>query len=138
MRITKVRDLAKHIETLDNLDKIVMPADIPYPKQGSTWWLVWDKDMPMGFCGLKRWNESTGFLCRAGVLRGARGAGLHRRLLRTRERSAKVMGITLLVTYVAGHNPKSANNLIKCGYTIYVPQVKWGGDGCIYFRKTIR
>lgn len=137
MRITKVELTEKNISDLHNLDVAVMPADVPYPKQGSHWWIAKEDGKAVGFCGLKCWNSSTAFLCRAGVLRNHRGTGLHRKLVKVREKAARDMGISLLVTYVSPYNLKSANNLIKCGYKLYQPQTLWGCAGALYFRKCV-
>lgn len=138
MRIQRVTNLDSYRAVLGVLDETCFPSDTPYPKDGADWWIAREGLIVNGFCGLKRIAPTTGFLCRAGVVKPARGSGLHRRMIKLREKYAAKKNINLLVTYVAPHNLKSANNLIKCGYTLYTPQIVWGCANALYFRKQLK
>ncbi len=104
---------------------------------GSDWWIVWDEDNnPVAYCGVVIY-EDFAVHKRSGVLRLARGHGLQRKMLRLRERFAKKAGCTSICTYVSIENPHSANNLIKCGYLVYNPEWRWGGDEYLYIQRTL-
>jgi GNAT superfamily N-acetyltransferase len=79
----------------------------------------------------------TGYLCRAGVLESHRGRGLQKRLIRVRERKARKLGWTHVVTDTY-ENPASANSLIKCGFRSYLPRNPWGAKGVAYWIKRLR
>jgi predicted acetyltransferase len=92
-----------------------------------------------GFCGLTPTYDAptdTAYLKRAGVLPWHRGAGLQKRFLRVRERKAKHLGFSSIVTDTTD-NPASANSLIACGYRIYRPASPWGWNHTIYWKKDL-
>lgn len=117
----------------------ILPADKPAKTNAGWWWILYDGVKPIGFCGVYKSSQwaGTGYLCRAGVLTEYRGKGLQRRLIRVRERKARQLGFTHLVTDTY-ENPPSANNLIACGYKTYHPRSPWGGDGVIYWIKRLK
>jgi GNAT superfamily N-acetyltransferase len=137
MQIRRVKLTEGNIELLNALDRTCFPGDDLYGKQGAEWWVGYDDAVVGCFAGLKNVGHSTGFLCRAGVLKEARGKGLHRRLIRIRETRARETGLEWMITYVAPYNLKSANNLIACGYKLYNPQNPYGVTGALYFRKKL-
>ncbi len=106
--------------------------------EGGYWWLVFDDDKPIAFGGLikGRINTGYGYLARVGVLPEYRGHGLHRRLIRVRERYARRLGWTGCVSDTSNGNVQSANNLIAEGYETYVPSICWGFSDSTYWRKT--
>jgi GNAT superfamily N-acetyltransferase len=113
------------------------------------WWLLYEKPLlstryaaivpnPVGFCGLTITpaDKTTGYLKRAGVLKAFRGQNLQRRMITTRERKARRLGLTRMVTDTTD-NPPSANALIRAGYKIFEPETKWAFKHSIYWRKTL-
>lgn len=102
------------------------------------WWLVFDGKRPIGFAGLypsEQINDG-GYLVRAGVLPWHRGHGLHRRLIRVREKLAKKVGMWVLVTDTT-RAMASSNNLAREGYKLYEPKHPWSLKAAIYWRKEI-
>lgn len=107
---------------------------------GDWWFAVSDTNEFAGFCAL--WPSvhspvTRGYLARAAVLPGHRGQGLQRRFIRVRERAARAKGLLEMVSDTNSDNPSSANNLIRCGYRMWNPQVTWGHGGSIYWRKLL-
>jgi len=123
------------------LDEICFPTDHRIDLADSIWWIVWRGKQAVAYAGLRpcqnACNTGLGFLCRVGVIPQHRGKGLQKRLISVRERQARRMGLTQLVTYCVPWNPPSINSLISCGYKTYRPETPWGGGGSIYFRKTL-
>jgi GNAT superfamily N-acetyltransferase len=137
---------AEEITTLHDLtffDPLIRP-DLPR----GNWWLVyvrsadigplWSKDHPIGFCGLTNAlaTPGSGYLKRAGVLKAYRGQGLQRRMITVRERKARKLGLTTMLTDTTD-NPASANSLIRAGYKIFEPSYKWAFTHSIYWRKAL-
>ena len=88
------------------------------------WWAVVDpkSGVVLAFCGVDlQSGEDAAFLCRAWISERLRGKGLHKRMVRVRERFARTHGYTRAITYTAEGNCKSANTLIGCGYRTYTP-----------------
>jgi GNAT superfamily N-acetyltransferase len=140
MSIKNVSDQLHRWElVLDKLDKEGFPDIPPYPKQGALWWVVGDpaKDIVVGFAGLKCVGHDTAFLCRAYVKRAYKGLGIHRDLIRVREKAARKLGCKFLITYTHPLNLNSANNLISCGMKLYNPSNPFGMTGALYFRKDL-
>lgn len=113
-------------------------AGTPPPRwDGPVWWVGRRPDgRAVAYAGLRR----RGFvweLCRAGVALEARGEGLQLRLIRARERYVRARGGGRIVTYTARRNLPSARNLIRAGYTLYLPRVEWGLPGSLYFSKLV-
>lgn len=105
--------------------------------KGSEWWIVWDENMdPVGYCGVVIYDDFA-IHKRCGVIRRARGHGLQRKMLRTRENYARKQGCVCINTYVQVQNVVSANNLIKAGYKAYNPEWRWGGDDYLYVTKKL-
>ena len=131
MRIIDLHDLTF-------FDPLVRP-DLPR----GYWWLVYATDslmpqQPIAFCGLTEAlaTPGTGYLKRAGVLKPYRGQGLQRRLITVRERKARKLGLTTMLTDTTD-NPPSANSLIKAGYRIFEPSYRWAFKHSIYWRKDL-
>jgi GNAT superfamily N-acetyltransferase len=136
---------AEEILTLHDLtffDPLVRP-DLPR----GFWWLVYDRQdwgyfakphPPVGFCGLTITpaDNTLGYLKRAGVLKAYRGHGLQRKLITVRERKARKLGLTRMVTDTT-ENPASSNSLIRAGYKIFEPEYRWAFKHSIYWRKTL-
>lgn len=101
------------------------------PDVGShtAWWVVDDDEgKPCAYAGAMLWEpDSAVYLHRAGVLPHARGRGLQRKLIYARERWARAKGAACSYTYTSHLNTASANNLIACGYKLWLPAT-WGGS----------
>lgn len=125
------------------LDRKCFPADEPVFIAGHEWWLVRDESRAVvGFAGLlPNFTAATAYMSRVGVLPEARGQGLHPRLLAVRERYARSIGATLVVTYTVSDNHRSSNNLIKRGYKLYTPSRPWSGlserKDILYWKKEV-
>jgi GNAT superfamily N-acetyltransferase len=106
--------------------------------QRGWWWIAQDDGEPVGFAGMVqsyRWGDAV-YFCRAAVLPKARGNGLQKRLIATRTRKAKQLGMNWAITDTR-KNPASANSLISAGFRMYEPALPWGlKDGC-YWKKRI-
>jgi len=125
------------LQTLAELDKTCFPADAQVVFGGTRWWVVECVGEPVAYGGLEHLPEDRGFLCRVGVLRAHRRKGLHRRLIRARERGARALGMKRLVTYTDKDNVSSSNNLIKCGYQLYRPEGEWGALNGLYWWRDL-
>lgn len=105
----------------------------------SEWWLVFDPaDDPVAMAGLQvAVAAPEGYLIRSAVTPRARGYGLQRYLIRTRERHARRLGLETLITDTHS-NVHSANNLIREGFTLYRPAAPWtDNDRALYWRKEL-
>ena len=135
----KLMEQTRH--TLNMLDAACFPEDELYPKDGCYWWIFFNvHGEPLAFAGLKPltgFNKGMGFLCRAGVLPGARGKGLQRRLIKVRVSYARRLKLREVVTYTSPHNYKSAANLLRARFKFYKPIQPWGVDGALYFNMEL-
>lgn len=102
------------------------------------WWLAYDSDAPVAFAALvpAQGAPETGYLKRCGVLVSHRGLGLQRRLVRVREARARRLGWKRMVTDTTD-NICSTNNLIRCGYRLFTPEVKWAWPESLYWEKQL-
>lgn len=113
--------------------ELIDPVELPV-----MWWGAYERGRMVGFCAL--WpsvrTPLTGYLARAAVDPDARGKGLQRRFIKIREKAAKAQGWLAMITDTAHDNIYSSNNMIRCGYLLYEPEVKWAQyDNAIYWRK---
>ena len=132
--------IEKHVQLLVDLQIRTFGSVIESAKMipESHWWIVEDEDRrPGGFAGLFEYDDRkrTGFLCLAGIIPRLRGQGLQRRLIRVRERRAKILKLSRLISYTASDNVTSANNLLACGFRLYTPRWEWGIKGGFYLQK---
>jgi GNAT superfamily N-acetyltransferase len=138
------RDDLIELHDLTFFDPMIRP-DLPR----GYWWLVYDEasfgtynrikpHVAIGFCGLTHTltDPNTGYLKRAGVLRDYRGQGLQRRMITVRERKARRLGLTTMLTDTTD-NPASANSLIRAGYKIFEPAYRWAFNHSIYWKKDL-
>ncbi len=136
------RDEIIELHDLTFFDPLVRP-DLPR----GYWWLAYDKaafetynrltpPVAVGFCGLTITpaDNTTGYLKRAGVLKAYRGNGLQRRLIAVREKKARKLGLTLMITDTT-ENAASSNSLINAGYKLFEPQYRWAFKQSLYWRK---
>lgn len=124
----KVRKLEKydHGMILDlDAQFFSVPPDVG---EETAWWVAYDEhDTPIAYAGAMMWGpDAAVYFHRVGVLPSARGRGLQRRLIHVRERWGRTQGASTAYTYTAATNVVSANNLIRCGYKLWIP-AQWGG-----------
>ena len=127
-----------HAALLHWLQLEALPGDTPLDVSVGAWWIAYSDGNPAGFCSIKRssrWSNA-GYLCRAGILRKFRGKGLQKKLIAVRVRYAKSQGWDW-ATSDTYNNPASTNNLISCGFRMYIPSYKYGAEGTIYWRKRL-
>jgi len=124
--------------SIESLQLRILPGDVPLPAGHGWWWLAFTGDAPVAFAALvpTKSTPGTAYLARAGVLPSARGQGLQLRLIRARERKAKILGFTRIVTDTY-NNPSSANSLIKAGYRMFMPEYRWSFDGACYWQRNL-
>jgi GNAT superfamily N-acetyltransferase len=136
-RIKEVFDKASH-KTILELLKVTLPGEaLPDLKIGY-WWLVYDEEgTAVAFAGMVPSSQlvHAGYLIRCGVLEEARGNNLQIRLIRARERKAKKLGYTSLVTDTVSWAIASSNNLLKCGYKTFWPSYPWALKDSVYWKK---
>lgn len=121
---------------LSKIDKYLFEGSPPALKEGSYWWIAYCDDEVVGFAGLTYYPHlSSAFLSRVGVLPEYRGLGLQRRFIRVRERQSVKDGYSRIVSYTSYDNVASANNLIKCGYRLYIPKFYWGVRNALYLKR---
>lgn len=125
-------------QIIDQLHKESFPHDANDPLP-NTAWVAKDADGELaGFCTVRQSVafDDTVFLSRSGVMAGAQGNGLQRRMIRTRLRWAKRKGYKHAITYTVWDNYPSMVNLLKCGFRVYQPKEPYAGD-VMYFRKPL-
>ena len=125
--------------TLISLQKWCLPMDTVFTPDAGYWWFVYDaRGAPVGFAGMvhsTRWADCV-YLCRAGVLEAHQGNGLQARLVKTRIKKAKQLGMNWVITDTY-QNPASANSLINCGFKLFEPTKPWAGKGSLFWRYKI-
>ena len=135
-RATTARDLGLVQQIHDSIFSRTEDRD---PRIGEgAWWLVWDKDTPVAFAGARRIPGTDQlYLCRVGVIRSARGNGLQRRLVRVRLQWGRKQGLKEVLTDTVNWNVASSNNLIKEGFTLFVPGYYWAGADSLYWCRNL-
>jgi GNAT superfamily N-acetyltransferase len=118
----------------------------PVSFHGSHWLIAWEgnddawKKRPLAYAGWRtiapglplHWDQDytpfnptdTAFLYRAGVLPGARGRGIQKDLIRTREEMMRLHEIKTSVSYTDPLSIASMKNLMACGYEPYAPTIE--------------
>lgn len=131
------------LDDLADLHKLTFIGDACLPDfDYGHWWMAYEvsaPDDPVAFCGVVQssYGPEYGYLKRGAVLAAYRGHGLQRRLIRVRERQARLEGWHTLITDTTD-NPHSANNLIACGYRIFTPEGGgWSYPRSIYWARRI-
>lgn len=132
-----------NLEVIERLDtKIFGKEKLDESYETAIWWLAYVDGKIAGYAGLRVFcegdRERSGFLTRAGVLKEFRGLGIQRALIDCRDREARRQGLNMNITYTADWNTASANNLIRCGYELYIPQYKFGLKNALYFWKKFK
>ena len=137
-RIRKIT--SKDIEALKWLHETVLPADVLPDFSVGYWWICEyiDKNViiPVGFGGLRHLGFNMGYLNRSGVRFSHRGHGIQKKLISVREKFARTLGITKMITDTS-NNPASSNSLISKGYKLYTPEKPWGYSYTLYWTKKL-
>ena len=140
-QVEKIELGLQEVGALVGLDALCFPHEERVQFDGSFWWVAIDSKADFGefagYAGLQIQKDGVGFLCRCGVRPVARAHGLQRKLIRARERGARGLGLTRLVSYTSKENTVSSNNLIACGYKLYTPDSWWGGASSLYWTKEL-
>jgi GNAT superfamily N-acetyltransferase len=127
-------------ETLTDLHRMTFfdSAAVPQFAWGS-WWIAYDGAEPVAFAGVvpSTHVRNSGYFCRVGVLKQHWGRALQLRLMRAMEAHARRIGWDSIVSDTTD-NPVSANNFIKAGYRLYVPDVPWGWANTLYWRRRLK
>lgn len=137
IKIRRVNGAAKSEELID-IQKHCLPDDKPLDPAFGDWWIAYAGSEVVGFCCLKpssRFSD-VAYFARAGVHRDYRGRGLQKRLIKVREARARERGFNWMTSDTT-LNPASSNNLVACGFKLFLPQKPWGPKKAIYFKKYI-
>lgn len=127
-----------YVDKIRWMDRVCFKDNYTLTFDGAYWFMAFDEDkIPCAYAAFTILPTGFGFLSRAGVLPGARGHGLQKRLVRARERNARGFGVSRMVTYTSLDNVQSSNNLIKSGYRLYVPPYEWGIKNGLYWERMI-
>lgn len=135
-RIERV-DGASMAGALVEMDRLLFDTSSRIDPRTGWWWIVWREEEVCGYAGMVKSHqwEQVGYFNRAGVLPDHRGHGLQRRLIWARVLQARRLGFTHVVTDTTA-NPPSANNLIECGFRMYLPRYPWAfAASCYWIRK---
>jgi GNAT superfamily N-acetyltransferase len=102
------------------------------------WWLAYLGKEPVGFAGMvpSQKYKNVGYLKRAGVTAGHRGNGIQLRLFKVREKKARKIGWTHLVSECT-NTVYSANNFIRAGFKLFEPAEPWAFSTSLYWRKVL-
>ena len=115
------------------------PADYRFvPKNGGDWWVAFLGKKEAGFIGFVPSNQGSGtaYLERVGVLPAFRGNGLQTRMTRTGLKAIRSK-YRVIVTDCRPFNAPSANSLIRCGFRVYDPPVRWSLENAVYWRRIL-
>ena len=126
---------------IDYLQRRWFPGDRVFTGESADWVVRADDGNLVGFCMLAvdyMGRPDVAFLARAAVAPDARGHNLHVRMLRTRERYARRVGITRIYTYTSPRNIKSNVNLQRASYTLYEPPTLYVGKKWLYWQKHLK
>ena len=135
IRISKADEA--DFELLEELNKLIFDDETFEPDfETGIWWIATHKDEAIGYAGLEQeWDY--GYLCRVGILPSFRGKGLQKKFIRVREREARKLKLTYLVTDTRPGNYPSMNSLICCGFKIFKPENPWSFDDQLYWKKDL-
>ena len=104
------------------LDAEIFPHDLPSEIGTANWFLGWDNNNAVAFCGWKPYLlgvELVGFHYRSGVLQDYRGLGLQRKMVDIREDEMRKSNLKAAVTYTETYSAASMTNLISMNYRPY-------------------
>lgn len=144
MSVEKQKKKYKIFKTINEfliraLHSEIFPDDEFYESEGEKiYWLVQDQlNDIVGFCILSLLDDGIVFMARAGLYEGARGKGLHQRMIKVRERHARKNKFTIAITYTKIDNITSSRNLQKAGYMLYIPDYQYADADCLYWMKEL-
>lgn len=122
------------------LDAEIFPNDNPSVIGTANWFLGWDKNNAVAFCGWKPHLldlELVGFHYRAGVLSSHRGQGLQKKLIEIRESEMIRSNIKTAVSYTEVYSAASMTSLINMGYRPYEATEKTALCDLSKFRRMV-
>ena len=99
------------------------------------WWVMLDEGEIVAYCG-SIYSKGICIFNRAWVKKSHRGQGIQRRMIKTRLKAASTF-CHIAITYTTLDNFPSANNLISCGFRLYLPEYSYGGSDKLYFQKLL-
>lgn len=99
------------------------------------WWVMLDQGEIVAYCG-SIYSKGICIFNRAWVKKSHRGQGIQRRMIKTRLKAASTF-CHIAITYTTLDNFPSANNLISCGFRLYLPEYSYGGSDKLYFQKLL-
>jgi GNAT superfamily N-acetyltransferase len=99
------------------------------------WWVMLDEGEIVAYCG-SIYSKGICIFNRAWVKKNYRGQGIQRRMIRTRIKAASTF-CHIAITYTTLDNFPSANNLIDCGFRLYLPEYSYGGSDKLYYQKLL-
>jgi len=139
----RIREVDGHEEeiadTLADLHRLTFFSGASVPEfDWGHWWLGYHEALPVAFAGLIPSTRvvNAGYFCRVGVLKSHWGNGLQLRLMRALEARVRRNGWNSIVSDTTD-NLVSANNFIRAGYRLYLPQYPWAWPNTLYWRKPI-
>jgi GNAT superfamily N-acetyltransferase len=129
------------IHALNRLSPETFPELKAKHFQRGYWWIAYDEeenDEVAAFAGMVPFDPcvGVGYLKRAYVVPSFRGNGLQWDFMRAREKRAKEIGWTQLVSECLYTNIHSANNFIKAGFRLFEPEQPWAVNS-LYWTKTL-
>lgn len=135
-KVRAISTVGDYVDKIKWMDRVCFREAHTLTFDGAYWFMAFDEDdVPCAYASFSIFPTGYGFLARAGVLPGARGHGLQRRLVRSREKNARLFGVERMVSYTSLDNIQSSNNLIKCGYRLYIPPFPWGTKYANYWER---
>ena len=99
------------------------------------WWVMLDEGEIVAYCG-SIYSKGICIFNRAWVKKTHRGQGIQRRMIKTRLKAASTF-CHIAITYTTLDNFPSANNLINCGFRLYLPEYSYGGSDKLYYQKLL-
>ena len=99
------------------------------------WWVMLDEGEIVAYCG-SIYSKGICIFNRAWVKKSHRGQGIQRRMIKTRLKAASTF-CHIAITYTTLDNFPSANNLIDCGFRLYLPEYSYGGSDKLYYQKLL-
>ena len=104
-------------------------------KQNREWWIMLDQGEIIAYCG-SIYSKGICIFNRAWVKKSHRGQGIHLKMIKIRLKTASSFN-HIAITYTTLDNFSSANNLISCGFRLYLPEYSYGGSDKLYFQKIL-
>jgi hypothetical protein len=98
-------------------------------------WVMLYQGEIVAYCG-SIYSKGICIFNRAWVKKSHRGQGIQKRMIKTRLKAASTF-CHIAITYTTLDNFPSANNLIACGFRLYLPEYSYGGSDKLYFQKLL-